>query len=144
MSFKKITCITILLIHQNSYNSHSETQKLEPFCIASLPSDEITKQLPNEAFADNPYFSKDNPLGIKLPNPKDIIDPKTGKPYTTKSARWEAFWILAYQRDQLLEERRKIVLLEKQKSNEIRREEDNAFEKLNRYKKIYIDYENKE
>lgn len=47
----------------------------------------------------------------KLPNPKDLIDPKTGKPYLCPTDAWNEFRYLASQRDQIRENARVDIYL---------------------------------
>lgn len=90
------------------------------FCIYFLASTIIMNQESNsgqKALSNKVYQSLSS---IQLPNlkliqPKDLIDPKTGKAYKNSSDAWEEFWRRAYQRDEILENLRKQAYLNQAK-----------------------------
>jgi len=66
---------------------------------------EKEETLPQKTMSNDPdkNSSNTNVPSLKLTHPRDLIDPKTGKPYKIVSDAWDEFWHKAFIRDQILE-----------------------------------------
>lgn len=55
---------------------------------------------------------------LKVPHPSSLIDPKTGKLYTSKADAWNAFWDIFYVWCQRKENEKNDLLIKKQQAIE--------------------------
>lgn len=111
MNLKFLTYTALLLSHQNSHNSNDKNQTFELFYPTPLINNKTTEKPINSIYQDIPQNEKSD---LSIPHPKNLIDPKTGKPYRLIADAWDEFFARGYRNAQIVENLRIKVALERQ------------------------------